>query len=91
MTELADFAARLTALTDGRASAPRIRDGVMTLSLDVGGLGADQRDGLAAAIREGRDVTRGLARQRKIIELISAAYESAESGTAVRLAGSESA
>ena len=53
MTELADFAARLTALTDGRASAPRIRDGVMTLSLDVGGLGADQRDGLAAAIREG--------------------------------------
>lgn len=53
MTDLADFSARLTALTDGRASPPRIKDGVMTLSLDVGGLSQQQRDGLAAAIREG--------------------------------------
>ncbi|WIW87151.1 Mrp/NBP35 family ATP-binding protein [Sphingobium sp. V4] len=53
MTDLADFAARLTALTDGRASAPRVKDGVMTLALDVGGLSPEQRDGLAAAIREG--------------------------------------
>lgn len=53
MTDLADFTARLTALTDGRASAPRIKDGVMTLALDVGGLSPQQRDGLAAAIREG--------------------------------------
>jgi ATP-binding protein involved in chromosome partitioning len=53
MTDLADFAARLTALTDGRASAPREKEGVMTLSLDVGGLSPQQRQGLAAAIREG--------------------------------------
>ncbi|MCI4588680.1 Mrp/NBP35 family ATP-binding protein [Sphingobium sp. BYY-5] len=53
MTDLADFTARLNALTDGRASAPRVKDGVMTLALDVGGLSPDQRDGLAAAIREG--------------------------------------
>ncbi|KQN10024.1 chromosome partitioning protein ParA [Sphingobium sp. Leaf26] len=53
MTDLADFTARLTALTDGRASAPRIKDGVMTIALDVGGLSPEQRDGLAAAIREG--------------------------------------
>jgi ATP-binding protein involved in chromosome partitioning len=53
MTDLADFAARLTALTDGRASAPRLKDGVMTLSLEVGGLSPQQREGLAAAIREG--------------------------------------
>lgn len=53
MTDLADFAARLTALTDGRASPPRVRDGVMTIALDVGGLSPAQREGLAAAIREG--------------------------------------
>jgi ATP-binding protein involved in chromosome partitioning len=53
MTDLADFAARLTALTDGRASTPRVKDGVMTLALEVGGLSPEQRDGLAAAIREG--------------------------------------
>ena len=53
MTDIADFSARLTALTDGRASTPRLKDGVMTLVLDVGGLSPDRRDGLAAAIREG--------------------------------------
>ncbi|MEC3948596.1 Mrp/NBP35 family ATP-binding protein [Sphingobium sp. HWE2-09] len=53
MTDLADFTARLTTLTDGRASAPRIKDGVMTIALDVGGLAPDQREGLAAAIKEG--------------------------------------
>ncbi|MBJ7378969.1 P-loop NTPase, partial [Sphingobium sp.] len=53
MTDLADFSARLTALTDGRASAPRLKEGVMTIALDVGGLDPDRREGLAAAIREG--------------------------------------
>jgi ATP-binding protein involved in chromosome partitioning len=53
MTDLADFTARLTTLTDGRASAPRIKDGVMTIALDVGGLAPDKREGLAAAIKEG--------------------------------------
>ena len=80
MTELADFAARLTALTDGRASAPRIRDGVMTLSLDVGGLGADQRDGLAAAIREGgmtvpgvSDVRIAMTAERRPLRILAVA------------------
>lgn len=53
MTDIADFTARLTALTDGRASTPRVKDGIMTLALDVGGLSPDRRDGLVAAIREG--------------------------------------
>jgi ATP-binding protein involved in chromosome partitioning len=53
MTDLADFAARLTALTNGRASTPRVKEGVMTIVLDVAGLSPDSRDGLAAAIREG--------------------------------------
>lgn len=80
MTELADFAARLTALTDGRASAPRIRDGVMTLSLDVGGLGADQRDGLAAAIRDGgmtvpgvSDVRIAMTAERRPLRILAVA------------------
>ena len=80
MTELADFAARLTALTDGRASAPRIRDGVMTLSLDVGGLGPDQRDGLAAAIREGgmtvpgvSDVRIAMTAERRPLRILAVA------------------
>ena len=80
MTELADFAARLTALTDGRASAPRIRDGVMTLSLDVGGLGAHQRDGLAAAIRDGgmtvpgvSDVRIAMTAERRPLRILAVA------------------
>ena len=80
MTELADFAARLPALPDGRASAPRIRDGVMTLSLDVGGLGADQRDGLAAAIREGgmtvpgvSDVRIAMTAERRPLRILAVA------------------
>ena len=80
MTELADFAARLTALTDGRASAPRIRDGVMTLSLDVGGLEPDQRDGLAVAIREGgmtvpgvSDVRIAMTAERRPLRILAVA------------------
>lgn len=61
MTDLADFTARLTALTDGRASAPRVREGIMTIALDVGGLSPEQRDGLAAAIREGGLTVPGVA------------------------------
>ncbi len=53
MTDLADFAARLTALTNGRASTPRVKEGVMTIVLDVAGLSPESRDGLADAIREG--------------------------------------
>ena len=53
MTDLADFAARLTALTNGRASTPCVKEGVMTIVLDVAGLSPESRDGLADAIREG--------------------------------------
>ena len=53
MTDIDDFAARLKTLTDGRASAPRVKDGIMTLALDVGGLAPERRDAVAAAIREG--------------------------------------
>lgn len=53
MTDLTDFAARLAALTDGRCSPPRVRDGVMTLTLDVGGLSPESRAGLVAAIKQG--------------------------------------
>src|SRR3546814_15540639 len=53
MTDLDSFAARLKTITGGRASTPRVKDGVMTLALEVGGLTADQRDAIAAAIREG--------------------------------------
>ncbi len=61
MTDLADFTARLTALTDGRASAPRLKEGVMTIALDVGGLDPDRREGLTAAIREGALTVPGVA------------------------------
>lgn len=64
MTDLADFAARLSALTDGRASTPRVKDGVMTLALDVGGLSPDRRDGLAAAIRDGGMTVAGVSEVR---------------------------
>ncbi|MDE0945353.1 MAG: P-loop NTPase [Sphingobium sp.] len=80
MTDIADFTARLTALTGGRASAPRVRDGIMTLALDVGGLSPDQRDGLVAAIREGgltvpgvTDVRIAQTAERKPLRIIAVA------------------
>ncbi|MBH1992439.1 MAG: P-loop NTPase [Sphingomonadaceae bacterium] len=80
MTDLADFAARLTALTDGRASTPRVKEGVMTLALDVGGLSPEKRDGLAAAIREGgltvsgvSDVRIAMTAERRPLRIIAVA------------------
>ncbi|MFC3440778.1 Mrp/NBP35 family ATP-binding protein [Sphingobium rhizovicinum] len=80
MTDLPDFAARLTALTDGRASTPRVKDGVMTLALDVGGLAPEQRDGLAAAIREGGLTVPGVAEvriamtaEKKVLKILAVA------------------
>lgn len=66
MTQLADFAARIAALTEGRASEPRVRDGVMTLTLDVAGLSPQQRQGLAAAIEEGGRTVDGVSQVRVI-------------------------
>lgn len=80
MTELEDFAARLKTLTDGRASAPRIKEGVMTLALDVAGLSEQQRDAVAAAIREGaltvpgvQDVRIALTAERRPLKVIAVA------------------
>ena len=42
---------RLDAVSKGRASAPRVKDGVLTLVLDVGGLSADQRTVMEAAVK----------------------------------------
>ena len=80
MTDIADFTARLTALTDGRASTPRVKDGIMTIALDVGGLTPDRRDGLVAAIREGgltvpgvTDVRIAQTAERKSLRIIAVA------------------
>lgn len=54
MTAIAD---RLALVTKGRASAPRLKEGVLTLVLDVTGLSGDQRTVMEAAVRaEMRDV-----------------------------------
>jgi ATP-binding protein involved in chromosome partitioning len=47
------ISAALSTVTEarGRVAAPRLRDGVASLVLDVGGLSADQRSGLEATIR----------------------------------------
>src|SRR5688500_10423558 len=80
MTQLEDFAARLKTLTDGRASAPRLQDGVMSLALDVAGLSPEQRDAVAAAIREGGlavpgvdDVRIAMTAERKPLRIVAVA------------------
>lgn len=80
MTDIEDFVARLSALTDGRASTPRVRDGVMTLALDVGGLSPERRDAVAAAIREGAltvpgvtDVRIAMTAERRPMRIIAVA------------------
>src|SRR5690606_17987862 len=73
-------AARLKTLTGGRASTPRVKDGVMTLALEVGGLTADQRDAIAAAIREGAltvpgvsDVRIAMTAERRALRIVAVA------------------
>lgn len=80
MTDLESFAARLKSLTNGRASAPRVKDGIMNLALDVGGLPAERRDAVAAAIREGgmlvpgvKDVRIAMTAERKPLRIIAVA------------------
>lgn len=80
MTDLENFAARLKTLTDGRASTPRVKDGIMMLALDVGGLSAERRDAVAAAIREGglsvpgvQDVRIAMTAERKAPKIIAVA------------------
>ncbi len=80
MTDLDSFSARLKTLTDGRASTPRVKDGIMTLALDVGGLAPDRRDAIAAAIREGaltvegvEDVRIAMTAERRGVAIIAVA------------------
>lgn len=80
MTDLESFAARLKTLTEGRASTPRVKDGVMTLALDVGGLSAARRDAVADAIREGallvpgvKDVRIAMTTERRSVRIIAVA------------------
>ena len=77
MTDLESFADRLKTLTNGRASTPRVRGGVMTLALDVAGLDSEKRDAIAAAIREGglsvpgvQDVRIAMTAERKGLRII---------------------
>lgn len=80
MTDLESFTTRLNTLANGRASIPRVKDGVMTLALDVGGLSPEQRDGVAAAIREGAlsvagvaDVRIAMTAERRAMRIIAVA------------------
>lgn len=50
MTDLEALSGRLSTLSRGRASAPRLRDGVLTLVLDVGGLDETERTAMADAL-----------------------------------------
>lgn len=55
--DMQQIAQRLGQVTKGRSSAPRVKDGVLTLVLDVTGLSADQRTVMEAAVKaEMRDV-----------------------------------
>ncbi len=50
MTDLTALSAEIASLAGSRASAIRLRDGALSLVLDVGGLDADERRAMAAAI-----------------------------------------
>src|SRR3546814_9710667 len=51
MTDLSEIEKLLQTAGKGRASAPRLKDGVVSLVLDVTGLGQVQREVLEAGIR----------------------------------------
>lgn len=59
-----DVMARLQKAGDGRVGSAKLRDGVMTLVLDVGGLGADARGALEAAVRAAALATDGVTDAR---------------------------
>ncbi|MGE4429488.1 MAG: Mrp/NBP35 family ATP-binding protein [Sphingobium sp.] len=55
MTDISALSQRLAALSGNRASAPRLREGVLTLVLDVSGLSVEERTAMAQAVdREAR-------------------------------------
>lgn len=50
MTDLEALSGRLSTLSRGRAGSPRLRDGVLTIILDVGGLDETERTAMADAL-----------------------------------------
>jgi ATP-binding protein involved in chromosome partitioning len=52
MIEIDALSAAITTLSQGRASALRLRDGVFSLVLDVGGLAVEERKAMVAAIEK---------------------------------------
>lgn len=60
MTDLPTIRTLLDTLGKGRASAPRLNDGVVSLVLDVSGLNGAERDVLEAAVRGGLKRTEGV-------------------------------
>lgn len=51
MTDLKALSQQLATMTGGRASPPRLKDGVVTLALDVSGLDPAARDAMAGEVR----------------------------------------
>ncbi|CAN5403643.1 iron-sulfur cluster carrier protein ApbC [soil metagenome] len=76
--DLSALAARLSQLTTGRSSTPRLREGLLTLVLDVTDLDADARAAMEAAVRtevgdmEGvRDIRIAQTAQKHTIRIIA--------------------
>lgn len=61
MTDIDAIARLLETVSQGRAAAPRLKDGVLSLMLDVTGLSLDRRDALEAAVRAGMAKVEGVA------------------------------
>jgi ATP-binding protein involved in chromosome partitioning len=78
MTDLSDIESLLEAAGKGRASAPRLKDGVLSLVLDVTGLSPMQREVLEAGIRgqmkslpDITEVRIAMTAEKKIMRLIA--------------------
>ncbi|MEJ7927717.1 Mrp/NBP35 family ATP-binding protein [Sphingobium sp. AN641] len=78
MIDLTPLSDQLKTLTGGRASTPRLRDGVLTLALDVTGLSPEARDAMADAVRaaagglaEVTDVRVALTAQKPSLRVIA--------------------
>lgn len=52
MTDISALSDRLATLTGRRASTPRLRDGVLTLALDVSDLAPEERQAMVAAVEK---------------------------------------
>lgn len=78
MTELSEIEKLLETAAKGRASAPRLKDGVLSVVLDVTGLSPMQREVLEAGIRgqmkslqDIRDVRIAMTAEKKAVRLIA--------------------